>query len=354
MARAERRRAESERRKPRALFEADYLLGVNDESRQGALRFRLKQDGPFLAPDDAQRIPPLIELPRLLSAAERAANDEDSDEDLKLLLAPGSSLGGARPKASVRDRDGALALAKFPRPQDETNVVLWECTALSLAKKAGIDVPEWRIETPAGKAVLIMRRFDRDGARRIPFLSAMSMLGAADHETRSYLEIADALMQHGAAAKEDLVQLWRRIVFSVLVSNTDDHLRNHGFLYQGHQGWRLSPVYDLNPVPFEDLRPFLKTSIGLDDRTASIDLALETADYYGLKLKDAKSIAHDVARAASGWRREAGQLGAAPREIERMASAFEHEESRKALAVRVERFPSQRNHRRPSHRHPGS
>ena len=180
-------------------------------------------------------------LPRLLSAADHVADESDSDEDLRLLLAPGSSLGGARPKASVRDRDGYLAVAKFPHKGDEIDAVRWEAVALSLAAKTGIPVPPWRVEDVAGKPVLLLRRFDRTGSVRVPFLSAMSMLGAKDNEMRSYLELVDALRQFGAAPKEDMRALWRRIVFSILISNTDDHLRNHGFLYAGPDGWRLAP-----------------------------------------------------------------------------------------------------------------
>ena len=228
---------------------------------------------------DALRIPPLLELPRLLSAAERVVAEEDTDEDLRLLFAPGSSLGGARPKASVRLRDGSLAIAKFPRRDDEINTVLWESVALTLATNTGIAVPAARLEDVAGRPVLLLTRFDRNGARRIPFLSAMSMLGARDNETRSYLELVDALRQHGAAPKEDMEALWRRMVFNVLISNTDDHLRNHAFLYEGPNGWRLSPAYDLNPVP-TDIKPrMLATAITEDDNTASVDLAFDVAGY---------------------------------------------------------------------------
>src|SRR5947209_1393148 len=237
MKHGERRRAEREGRRPRTLGEIDYLLLVDDEARQGALRFALNEGGPFLAVPGESRIPPVIELPRLLSATDHVASETATDEDLRLLLAPGSSLGGARPKAVVRDRNNLLAVAKFPHKNDETNVELWEGVLLSLANKAGITVPEWRIETVSEKSVLISRRFDRDGLRRIPFLSAMSMLGARDHETHGYLEIADALRRFGANPDADSKQLWRRIVFNVLVSNTDDHLRNQGFLYVRGQGW---------------------------------------------------------------------------------------------------------------------
>src|SRR5271165_6568927 len=183
MRRAERRRAERAGQTPRTVKEIDFLLLVDDEARQGALRFAEREGGPFLADQAPTKIPPLIDLPRLLSAAEHVVDDKDSDEDLRLLLAPGSSLGGARPKASVRDRDGHLAIAKFPSKGDEVNAVLWEAVALTLAAKAGIPVPAWRLETVARKPVLLLRRFDRRQGTRLPFVSAMSMLDAKDGET---------------------------------------------------------------------------------------------------------------------------------------------------------------------------
>ena len=324
MRRAERRRARQEGRAPRALSEADVLLRVDDEARQGALRFSTETTGPFLAEPGLSRIPPLVELPRLLAGAERVADDDENDDDIRLLLGPGSSLGGARPKASVRDADGRLCIAKFPHSQDEVDVVLWEGIALALAGESGIEVPERRIETIAGKRVLIVQRFDRRADHRVPFLSAMSMLGATDREPRSYPDIADALQRHGAAAPRDLPQLWRRVVFNVLISNTDDHLRNHGFLYEDHRGWRLSPAYDLNPVP-TDIRPrVLSTSIAAHDPTASLDLALETAEHYRLGLNDARTIAKEVSNTVGQWRTVARGLGAVRHDIDRMASAFEH------------------------------
>ncbi len=334
MRRAERRRAERAGETPRTLWEIDYLLMVDDEARQGALRFAEREGGPFLAQHGATKIPPLIELPRLLSAAEHVMSDSDSDEDLRLLLAPGSSLGGARPKASVRDRDGHLAIAKFPHKGDEINTVLWEAVALTLAAKAGIPVPTWRLETIADKPVLLLRRFDRAGAVRHPFLSAMSMLGATDNEMRSYLEFVDVLRQHGAAPQEDMRALWRRIVFSILISNTDDHLRNHGFLYTGPDGWRLAPAYDLNPVP-TDIKPrVLTTAIDLEDGTASLERAMEVADYFELDAKAAHAIAAEVGQAVTTWRGAAADLGLSKSEIDRMASAFEHEDLQRAIKPR--------------------
>ena len=324
MRRAERRRAERAGETPRTLTEFDYLLMVNDESRQGALRFAQTEGGPYLAKHDDNPIPPLLDLPKLLGAAERVGRDDDTDEDLRLLLAPGSSLGGARPKASVRDRNGKLAIAKFPHRDDEIDTVRWEAVALTLAAKAGITVPDWRLETIGDRHVILLARFDRQDEERIPFLSAMSMLGATDHEVRSYLEFVDALRQHGAAPKADMHELWRRIVFSILISNTDDHLRNHGFLYEDTAGWRLAPAYDLNPVPV-DIKPrVLSTAIDLDDPTASLDLALSVADYFELGAEEARQVAREVATATATWRAEAAALGISQSDVNRMASAFEH------------------------------
>jgi serine/threonine-protein kinase HipA len=326
--REERRKVRAEKRVPRTLLEVDYLLAVSDIARQGALRFAEQEGGPFLA--TGVQIPPLLQLPALLGAALRMGEDGGSDDDLRLLLAPGSSLGGTRPKASVVDRDGQLAMAKFPQHGDETRITLWEAVALTLAVKAGIPTPEWRIQNVAKRDVLLLRRFDRRGHARIPFLSAMSLLNAADHELHSYLEIADALRQYGAKADKDCAQLWRRIVFSILISNTDDHLRNHGFLYEA-SGWWLAPAYDLNPMPV-DIKPrILTTAIDEADGTASLDLALEVALHFGVKPDKANDIVREVGKAVSHWRETAVATGLTNKEIERMASAFEHDELRQAL-----------------------
>jgi serine/threonine-protein kinase HipA len=323
MRRAESVRAKAAAETARTLSEIDYLLGVNDEVRQGALRFSLNPDGPYLTPKNKDCIPPLIELPKLLSATERYLNDDETLEDLKILLAPGSSLGGARPKASIRDKDGQLALAKFPNKDDEFNVVIWEAIALTLAKRAGIITADWRLETIMDKSVLILRRFDRSGDNRIPFLSAMSLLGAKDNDSHSYLEIVYAILQHGANPNSDMEELWRRIVFTVLISNTDDHLRNHGFLYERHKGWRLSPAFDINPTPLEVKARLLSTSINFDDPTASIDLALSVIDDFRIKKLRAYEIIKEVTMAVKEWRNVAAQFGLSKKEINRMASAFE-------------------------------
>ncbi|HEY4817979.1 MAG TPA: type II toxin-antitoxin system HipA family toxin [Candidatus Acidoferrum sp.] len=333
MRRAERKAAQRENRAPRTLFEMDFLLLVDDEVRAGALRFSNTEGGPFLAEPGKFRIPPIVELNRLLSATERVIEDKETEEDLRLLIAPGSSLGGARPKASVRDAKGRLAIAKFPHRDDSVNVVLWEGVALTLAARAGIAVPEWRVESVANRAALVLARFDRKNGTRLPFVSAMSMLSAADNEPHSYLEIAEALRQYGAAPNEDLRHLWRRVVFNVLISNSDDHLRNHGFLYEGPKGWRLSPAYDMNPVPLDVKPRVLSTSIDPDDPSASIDLAFGVADYFGLKDKEARAIASEIAAVVSDWKQVAEKTGLTRAEIDRMASAFEHDDLDKARAA---------------------
>ena len=251
-----------------------------------------------------------------------------------MLLDPGASLGGARPKASVRDKDGSLLIAKFPAKGDPYNLVVWEAVALELARRAGIEVPAVRIVRVSKREVLLVTRFDRAGTERIPFLSSMSALGANDREIHSYMDIADALRPFAAAAREDLAALWRRIVFNVLVSNTDDHLRNHAFLYVGRSGWRLSPAYDLNPVPI-DIKPrMLSTSIAEDpDLTASLELALEVADHFGVSKTSAKRVVSEVNSAVRGWREVAGSFGLGKGEVERMASAFEHSDAELAASL---------------------
>lgn len=333
MRHGERRRAEKEGRPSRTLSESDYLLLVDDEARQGALRFAVQAGGPFLAESAGVRIPPVIELPRLLTAADHFESETDTDEELRLLLASGSSLGGARPKATMRENDGSLAIAKFPHRNDEYDVELWEAAALALAEKAGILVPAWRIEHISGTPVLLLNRFDRHGRQRIPFLSAMSMLGARDRQSRRYLEIADSLRQYGASPNSDIQQLWRRIAFNVLISNTDDHLRNHGFLYEGGAGWRLAPAYDLNPVPAEIKSRILSTSISFDSAEASLELAFEVAEEFGLKPDEAKTVAREVGAAASQWRQTAKQLDIPEKAISKMASAFEHSDLEMARAL---------------------
>jgi serine/threonine-protein kinase HipA len=322
--RHERARARREGTQPRTLFESDFLAHVDDEARMGALRFQIAGEDGFIA-NTGRRIPPLLELPRLLSAATRITEDRETDDDLQLVLAPGTSLGGARPKASVRDNDGHLLVAKFPRKDDEWPVTRWEMTALALAKGAGIAVPDARLQLVARRPVLMLRRFDRAGALRIPFMSALTALSASDHDVRSYLELVEAIRKESTAVDEDLRQLWRRVVFNILISNTDDHLRNHALL-RGDAGWRLAPAFDLNPMPV-DVKPRVHAlAIDEADATASLDLALAVAPQYGLSKNDARSIAREVGKAVARWRQVAAKHDLTRAQIERMASAFEHDD----------------------------
>lgn len=327
--RNEARKARAEGRTPRAPREIDFLLGVSDLVRQGALRFRATIDGPFIAADDETHVPPLVNLPALLTAANALADDPTSpaaDDAVRLLLAPGSSLGGARPKASVRDRDGALAIAKFPEHSDDVDVIRWERVTLLLAQRAGIDTCENRLEPVGASIVLLVTRFDRRGLERVPFLSAMSLMDAADGEQRSYVELFDALRQIGSVPATDGPQLWRRLAFNILASNFDDHLRNHAVLYDG-RGWRLTPAYDLNPVPAHLRSRELSTAINVDgDRTASIELAVEAAPEFMLKKDEARTIAAEVARVTATWRRVAARMEIGGHDIEQLSSAFEHGE----------------------------
>jgi serine/threonine-protein kinase HipA len=332
MQRSERRLAEREGRAVRTLAESDYLLGVADETRLGALRFRRTGEQPFLAPIGAG-VPALIELGRLLRITERIFRDEETDEDLQLIFAPGSSLGGARPKASVIDQHGHLSIAKFPKETDDYSVETWEEIALRLAGQAGIMTPHHELLEVAGKAVMLSRRFDRAGTIRVPFLSAMGMMGAKDGERGSYPEIVDTLAQHGAQGKTDARALYRRVAFNVLISNVDDHLRNHGFLWLGKAGWSLSPAYDLNPVPGDIKARVLTTNIDLDEGTCSVDLLEAASGFFGLTLPQARAIIKEVATATARWRGVAEAAGARSSEINRMASAFEHDDLRRAVAL---------------------
>ena len=322
MRRYEAQIAKDENRNPRTLNEIDYLLYVNDYARQGALRFRTEDNNDFLFPGNLKSIPPLVNLTKLLAATEKVVDFEERNSDLQLLLAPGSSLGGARPKASVIDKDGNLCIAKFPKKDDYTNNVLWEAVALTLAKKCGLNVQEWSLHKAGKKNVIVLKRFDRNGNTRIPFLSAMSMLNAIDNDsqTHSYLDIADAIRQNGAVPKEDLKELWKRIVFSILISNTDDHLRNHGFLYVNEAGWKLSPLYDVNPSC--DNKNVLSTYITETDNSQSLDLALEVCEYFEISIENAKTIISDMKNKIKNWKTVAKQFGLSKSEIDKMEVAF--------------------------------
>ena len=313
--------ARADGRATRTLGEIDYLLGVRDDLRQGALRFRAGADE-FLASDDTG-VPALTDLPALLDLAARADSDTADLADLQRLIRVGSSLGGARPKTHVLDNNGRIAIAKFPSANHDTwNVMAWEKVALDLAERSGIDVPPSRLLNLAGRNVLVIDRFDRTStADRIGYVSAMTMLEASDGDQRSYLEIAEVIENSSARATAELHQLWRRIVLSVLISNTDDHLRNHGFLHERGDVWRLAPAFDLNPNPAPGLK-YLSTAIGDADDSASLSSALSVAEYFRLSEAQARATMREVAAAVSRWRHVAGLHQLPASEIAAMEPAF--------------------------------
>jgi serine/threonine-protein kinase HipA len=329
MRREERERAAAEGRTPRSLRNGDFLLGVRDDTRQGAIRFR-RPDTRDHYSMHRSAVPRMLELPRLLHAVDHLDDAEDS-RDLKDLIDAGSSLGGARPKATVIDGSGRLAIAKFPRSgSDEWDVAGWEEVQLRLARRSGITVSDSRLSLVAGRHVLIVNRFDRIPGQRTGFASALTMLEAADGEQRSYLEIAEVIERQSPSPTSDLRELYRRIIFSILTGNTDDHLRNHAFLRQ-RRGWALSPAYDLNPNPHRPDR--LSTAIGLDDTRADIETALSVSGYFRLAQADARSEITAVSEATSSWRREAADLNLPRQEINLMAGAFETAQRPAANAI---------------------
>jgi serine/threonine-protein kinase HipA len=297
----------------------DFLLAVDDEYRIGALRLR-DEDGRFLscAEDTVRRTPPLVELQHLL-AASRAV-----EQSVEYLRGRGTSLGGMRPKCSIRDEDGRLAIGKFPSVADERAVTKGEVLALHLARLAGITVADARLVHSDGLPVAVIRRFDRrDDGSRIPYCSAATMLGAErdDPAEHAYTEIVDALRVHGAATQVDIDELWRRIAFTIAINNVDDHLHNHGFLHVAHGQWRLAPAFDLNPFPdrARELKTWISPETGPE---ASFPALLSTAAYFRLKPARAKAILAEVAAAVAAWRTVGTGLGMTAIELESFADAF--------------------------------
>lgn len=326
MMRREKFRADREGRKPRKLLDSDFLLGVYDETRMGALRFSAEDGGPFLSDDKETAAPPWATLRSLEEASRQFEKDENTLEEkwLNQLIRPGSSLGGARPKATVQAVDGSLWIAKFPSRHDDNNTGAWEKVVHDLARMCGLEVPESRLETFSDLgSTFLVKRFDREGNRRIHFSSAMTMLGKVDgasaDDGTSYLELVSFLKSNGAAPKKDLVELWKRIVFNMAVSNTDDHLRNHGFLLTA-SGWRLSPLYDVNPIPYGE---YLALNVSEDDSTISFDLAIETAEYYGITRKEAEKMVNQISKLVrENWEKTAARYGINRGAIEKMRPAF--------------------------------
>lgn len=331
IARGEAKRVEREGGGQRRFGEFEYLLGVRDDVRQGALRFALPGTSEYQAPG-ASGVPPLIELPRLLGAAERLDRGTEDDEDLRILLKGGSSLGGARPKAHVMTEDARLAIAKFPSPStDDWDVIRWESVALDLADKAGIRTPGHELLVVDDRPVLILNRFDRAGDLRVGYASALTMLGLKDGEQASYPELADIVTTNSPSARDDLQELWRRMAFNVLTSNFDDHLGNHGFLRTSSAGWSLSPAFDLNPDPRPGGR-LLQTSLDRNTYQASLTVLMDIATEFGLNGTEAQTILGQVSSATSQWR-EIAKRTELQNELEIMAPAFEHPEAEEARAL---------------------
>jgi len=329
MKRREAQLAREEKREERKLLESDYLLGVYDEHRMGALRFRTDPNGPFLDNNKERASPPWTSLRELEHASleiekDNAEKNPSYSKWLKMLIAPGGSLGGARPKASVMDENKSLWIAKFQSINDETNIGAWEMVVYKLARLAKVEMAEAKLQKFNSRYhTFLSKRFDRTHSSRIHFSSANTLLQRSDGDDASkgvsYLELAELIIQQGARPDADLEQLWRRIVFYICVSNVDDHLRNHGFILQQQKGWILSPAFDINPVASGD---GLKLNISESDNAQDLELAKDVAKYFRVKSNRAKMIIKEVVKAVKGWRKESINLGLSTREQDLMVRAF--------------------------------
>ena len=326
MQRREPQRAKEEGREPKILHDIDYLLGVFDESRMGALRFKLDPAGPFLDVASAKTAPPWTSLGELQNAVNVIESDDD-DENIRdwilMLIAPGTSLGGARPKANFTDRSNDFWIAKFPSRNDTIDKAAWEFLAYRMATRAGIRMTSSGISKITGKHnTFLTQRFDRNKKERIHFASAMTMTGNSEENIRdnkaSYLEIAEFIKFSGASNEEDLYQLWKRIVFNISISNTDDHLRNHGFLLSD-KGWRLSPAFDVNPSVDKH---GLALNIDTDNNALDFDLARSVGEFFMLDRAAMDKIHYEVKFVVSDWKKYANSIGISKTEQDRMAPAF--------------------------------
>lgn len=327
MQRREAAIAKQEKRAVKKLLESDFLLGVFDEHRMGALRFKVEKDGPFLNDNKKMAAPPWTSLRELEHASLKFEEDNTDDPEyvkwLNMLIAPGSSLGGARPKASVVDADNNLWIAKFPSRNDEKDVAAWEMVANQLAIKAGLNIAEGKLQKFNNKYhTYLTKRFDRTANNeRIHFASAMTLLGHIDGDDAagaSYVDLMEFISRHGAEVEKDLEELWRRIVFSICIKNTDDHLRNHGFMLTD-KGWLLSPAYDINP---NEYGKELSINITEADNSLDLDLAREVAGYFRLKDEKTVQIMQEISTVVKEWQKIASGYKISNAEQERMAAAF--------------------------------
>lgn len=311
----------------------DFLLAVDDFSRIGALRFKDEQ-GVFCRAFETGRraAPPLVELGRLLAATRAVETENETAADLAYLRGRGTSLGGMRPKCTVIDEDGRLSIGKFPSVSDERPVTKGEVLAMTLAKAAGIRAAEARLVESDGMPVALIPRFDRtEGGRRLMYVSAATLLGADSDGSRDhfYTEMVDTIRMHGADSKSDIEELWRRIAFSILITNVDDHLHNHGFLHDHHGHWSLAPAFDINPFPerMRELKTWISEETGPE---ATIDALFSVIAYFRIPLARAREILSEIERAVSRWRESGRALGMSDRELDQFADAFEHPERKAA------------------------
>ncbi len=333
-----KKRAEGRAVKPPSgepLGQLDFLLAVDDDSRVGALRFR-DESGRFQrsAEEERRRTPPSVSLAQLVASSHAVEMDEETAADLECLRGRATSLGGLRPKCSIVAADGHLAIGKFPSVGDQRAVTKGEVLALRLAKDAGIRAAEASLVESEGAPVAVIRRFDRDGELRIPYISAATLLGVSlrDPEPHAYTEIVDALRTHGDDLTLELEELWRRIAFSTLITNLDDHLLNHGFLHRGNGRWILSPAFDVNPFP-DRLREFKTWISESSGPTASLDPLMEVAPYFQIKPARAREIVTEVDQAVSRWRERGREIGMSEPELDQFADAFEHRERMAARRI---------------------
>ena len=315
-----------EQRQANTLFESDYLLGIDDYTRMGALRFSLKDNGDFLSSNKLP-VPPLTSIRELEQTSIDYEKDNSSKKWLELLVAPGSSLGGARPKGNVVDENKCLWIAKFPSKNDEYDVGAWEYVSNRLAQLCGIVIPEIQLmKLSKNGSTFLSKRFDRIGEKRIHYASAITLLGKTDGDSynTSYLDIANFINQFGSNVKEDLLELWKRLVFNIIIHNTDDHLRNHGFLLSD-TGWKLSPVFDINPNLDKNI---LSLNIIDNNNELSLKTALDTAYYYKIQYNEAKNvISNMIGVVSSNWRRIARDVGINQQSIKEMETIFDNIES---------------------------
>lgn len=305
--------------------DCDFLLWVNDFSRVGAIRFR-DDKGVFHRPSDGKReTPPLIQLPHLLSASKAVEENKETARDLAYLRGNGTSLGGLRPKCSILDADGSLAVGKSPSVKDTRSIVHGEVLALNLAAAAGIDVANARVVDSEGVPVAVIARFDRLAGKRLMYLSAGSLMQATPAEQHTYVDIADTIRMHGCQAAKDLKELWRRMVFNILINNVDDHLNNHGFLHHAYDQWKLAPAFDLNPFP--DKERALKTWISEEaGDVASLAEAIAAAPLFGLTKGSEAGVLDEVKSAVDNWKAVARSIGMSAVDIDSFAPAFEDPE----------------------------